>query len=114
MDITWLGDNSFKINDGLIDVIINPSNETVDENTLTEDTVMLCTDLNNDYQTKLTKVDSPGEFEINNASIHGIANAIRTDDDRFTSAHAVMSMIVAGAVVSKHLEREQDEMERTP
>ena len=31
MDITWLGDNSFKINDGLIDVTINPSNETVDE-----------------------------------------------------------------------------------
>ncbi|MFL2649750.1 MAG: MBL fold metallo-hydrolase [Dehalococcoidia bacterium] len=85
MDITWLGENSFKINDGVIDVIINPSKETVDSNILSEDTVMLCTELNNDYQTNLTKLDSPGEFEINNASIHGIANAIRTDDDRFIS-----------------------------
>ena len=85
MDITWLGDNSFKINDGVIDVIINPSKETVDENTLTEDTLMLCTDLNNHYQTKLTKVDSPGEFEINNASIHGVANSVMKEQDRFIS-----------------------------
>jgi len=85
MDITWLGDNSFKINDGVFDVIINPSKETVDSNILTEDTVMLCTELNNDYQTNLTKLDSPGEFEINNASIHGIANAVRKDDNRFIS-----------------------------
>ena len=85
MDITWLGDNSFKINDGVIDIIINPSKETVDSNILSEDTVMLCTELNNDYQTNLTKLDSPGEFEINNASIHGIANAIRKDDNRFIS-----------------------------
>ena len=85
MDITWLGDNSFKINDGVIDVIINPSKETVDTNILTEDTVMLCTELNNDYQTNLSKIDSPGEFEINNASIHGIANAVRKDDNRFIS-----------------------------
>ena len=85
MDITWLGDNSFKINDGVIDVIINPSKETVDENTLTEDTLMLCTDLNNHYQTKLTKVDSPGEFEINNASIHGVANSVMKEEERFIS-----------------------------
>jgi hypothetical protein len=38
----------------------------------------------------------------------------KTDDHRFTSALAVMSLIVAGVVVSKRLEREQDEMERTP
>ena len=31
MDITWLGKNSFKINDELIDVIVNPTNETFDE-----------------------------------------------------------------------------------
>lgn len=85
MDITWLGDNSFKINDGVIDVIVNPSHKTVDDNLLTEDTVFLFTEPNNDYQTKLTMVNSPGEFEINNASIHGIANAVRKDDNRFIS-----------------------------
>ena len=85
MDITWLGDNSFKINDGVIDVIINPSIKTVDDNIITESTVMLCTELNNDYKTELTKLDSPGEFEINNASIHGVANSVMKEQDRFIS-----------------------------
>ena len=85
MDITWLGDNSFKINDGVIDVIINPSIKNVDDNILTENTVMLCTELNNDYKTELTKLDSPGEFEINNASIHGVANSVMKEQDRFIS-----------------------------
>ena len=85
MDITWLGDNSFKINDEIINLIVNPSNKTVDPSLVTENTVFLCTESENDYNTKLSKVDSPGEYEINDASIHGVANAIRKDDARFIS-----------------------------
>ena len=85
MDITWLGDNSFKINDEIINLIVNPSNKTVDPSLVTENTVFLCTESENDYNTKLSKVDSPGEYEINDASIHGVANAIRKDDTRFIS-----------------------------
>lgn len=85
MDITWLGGNSFKINDGIIDVIINPSDKAVQQESLTDDTVFLCTEINNDYQTKLIKVESPGEYEINNASIHGVANSVIREEDRFIS-----------------------------
>ena len=85
MDITWLGENSFKINDGIIDVIINPSDKSVQKESLTDYTVFLCTEINNDYQTKLIKVESPGEYEINNASIHGVANSVIKDEDRFIS-----------------------------
>ena len=74
MDITWLGENSFKINDEIINIIVNPSNKTIDPSTFTEETVLVFTDTDNKYDTKHTKVDSPGEYEIHNASIHGNNN----------------------------------------
>lgn len=85
MDINWLGENSFKINDGIIDIFVNPTSETVPKESLTDDTVLICTEPNNDFQTKLVKVDSPGEYEINNASIHGVANSVIKEQDRFIS-----------------------------
>ena len=85
MDITWLGDNSFKISDEIIDLIVNPSNKTVDESLLSDKTVLICTEEENDFDTKLTKVDSPGEYEINDASIHGVANGITKEDKKFIS-----------------------------
>lgn len=85
MDITWLGDNSFKISDEIVDLIVNPSNKTVDESLLSDKTVLICTEEENDFDTKLTKVDSPGEYEINDASIHGVANGITKEDKKFIS-----------------------------
>jgi hypothetical protein len=85
MDITWLGENSFKINDGIIHIFVNPTSETVPKESLTDDTVLIFTEPNNDFQTKLVKVDSPGEYEINNASIHGVANSVIKEQDRFIS-----------------------------
>ena len=85
MDITWLGDNSFKINDEIIDVIVNPSKKNIESSTLTDETLFLCTESLNDYETKLIKVETPGEYEINNASIHGVANSVRREQDRSIS-----------------------------
>ncbi len=85
MDITWLGENSFKINDEIINVIVNPSKKNVDSSILTDETVFLCTESLNDYETKLTKVETPGEYEINNTSIHGVANSVIKEQDRSIS-----------------------------
>jgi len=85
MDITWLGENSFKINDEIINVIVNPSKKNVDSSILTDQTVFLCTESLNDYETKLTKVETPGEYEINNTSIHGVANSVIKEQDRSIS-----------------------------
>tara|TARA_Y100000768_G_C23967635_1_gene678718 strand:- start:1065 stop:1664 length:600 start_codon:yes stop_codon:yes gene_type:complete len=85
MDISWLGVNSFRISDGFINLIVNPTSDTVDSSLITEDTVFVSTESNNQYETKLSIVDSPGEYEINNASIHGVANAIRKDDSKSIS-----------------------------
>ncbi|MBK90755.1 MAG: hypothetical protein CL772_06220 [Chloroflexi bacterium] len=100
MDITWLGENSFKINDEIINVIVNPNNSTVDSSLLTDNTVFICTESENEYSTKLTKVDSPGEYEINDASIHGIANAIRKDDTKsISTCYRIESRGLSVAVV---------------
>jgi len=85
MDITWLGENSFKINDEIINVIVNPSKKNVDSSILTDETVFLCTEPLNEYETKLTKVETPGEYEINNTSIHGVANSVIKEQDRSIS-----------------------------
>lgn len=85
MDITWLGENSFKINDEIINVIVNPSKKNVDSSILTDETVFLCTESLNEYETKLTKVETPGEYEINNTSIHGVANSVIKEQDRSIS-----------------------------
>ena len=49
-----------------------------------------------------------------NSVVITITEDVVVEPPGFTSALAVMSIIVAGVVVSKRLEREQDEMERTP
>ena len=85
MDITWLGDYSFRINDEIINVIVNPTDKTIDSSLLTDETVIINTDPFYDYETKLSKVESPGEYEINNVSIHGVANSVLKDQDRSIS-----------------------------
>ena len=85
MDITWLGDKSFTISDELINIIVNPTDSTVDSSIITDDTVLIYTEQGLEYNSKLTTVNSPGEYEINNASIHGVANAVTTNDNRSIS-----------------------------
>tara|TARA_Y100001970_G_C14098113_1_gene783867 strand:+ start:451 stop:1050 length:600 start_codon:yes stop_codon:yes gene_type:complete len=85
MDITWLGENSFKINDDIIDVIVNPNIKTFDKSSISDNTLILYTDESSDLDFDQTKVNSPGEYEINNASIHGVANSIIKDQDKSIS-----------------------------
>ncbi len=85
MDITWLGENSFNVKDELINIIINPTKKTVDSSILTEESVVLFTESDNDYKTNLPIVNSPGEYEINNASILGVANGVTKDQERSIS-----------------------------
>tara|TARA_Y100000768_G_scaffold386351_1_gene374556 strand:+ start:1126 stop:1725 length:600 start_codon:yes stop_codon:yes gene_type:complete len=85
MDITWLGDKSFTISDELINVIVNPTDSTVDSSIINDDTVLIYTEQGLEYNSKLTTVNSPGEYEINNASIHGVANAVTSNDNRSIS-----------------------------
>ena len=100
MDITWLGDNSFKISDEIVDLIVNPSNKTVDESLLSDKTVLICTEEENDFDTKLTKVDSPGEYEINDASIHGVANGITKEEKKsISTCYRVESRGLSVAVI---------------
>jgi hypothetical protein len=82
MDIAWLGKKSFRISDELVDVIINPDNNDIDSSTFTENTVLISTDANREFQSSLTVVDSPGEYEVNNLSIFGVANAIVNDQSK--------------------------------
>ena len=85
MDITWLGENSFKINDELIDVLVNPKSKTLDKSSISENTIFVNTDSSDDIENKQTRVESPGEYEISNASIHGVANSVIKDQDRSIS-----------------------------
>ena len=85
MDITWLGENSFKINDEIIDVLVNPMTKTFDKSAISENTIFVNTDSSDDIENKQTRVESPGEYEISNASIHGVANSVIKDQDRSIS-----------------------------
>tara|TARA_Y100001970_G_C14108421_1_gene789458 strand:+ start:347 stop:946 length:600 start_codon:yes stop_codon:yes gene_type:complete len=85
MDIIWLGENSFKINDDIIDVLVNPNIKTLDKSSISENTLTVYTDESANSDTNQTKVNSPGEYEINNASIHGVANSIIKDQERSIS-----------------------------
>ena len=85
MDITWLGENTFKINDEIIDVLVNPNTKTFDKSLISENTLIVCTDPTDEIDSTQTKVESPGEYEINNASIHGVANSVLKDQDRSIS-----------------------------
>jgi len=84
MDISWLGQSSFRINDEIIDVLVNPE-DNIDKSLLSDNTLIVNTDNSENMTLNITKVDSPGEYEINNASIHGVANSIIKDQDRSIS-----------------------------
>ncbi len=84
MDISWLGQSSFRINDEIIDVLVNPE-DNIDKSLLSDNTLIVNTDNSENITLNITKVDSPGEYEINNASIHGVANSVIKDQDRSIS-----------------------------
>ena len=54
MDISWLGKNSYRISDELVDVIVNPDNNDIDTSSFTENTVLISTDNDKDFPTSLT------------------------------------------------------------
>ena len=85
MDITWLGENSFKINDEIIDVLVNPKTKTIDKSSISENTIFVNTDSSDDIENNQTRVETPGEYEISNASIFGVANSVINDQDRAIS-----------------------------
>jgi|TARA_B110000263_G_scaffold71486_1_gene62478 hypothetical protein len=100
MDIAWLGKKSFRISDELVDVIINPDNNDIDSSTFTENTVLISTDANREFQSSLTVVDSPGEYEVNNLSIFGVANAIVNDQSkRISTCYKLESRGLSVAVI---------------
>ena len=84
MDISWLGQSSFRINDDIIDLLVNPE-DNIDKSLLSDHTLIVNTDNSENMTLNITKVDSPGEYEINNASIHGVANSVIKDQDRSIS-----------------------------
>ena len=85
MDITWLGENSFKINDDIIDIMVNPNDKTFDKSLISENTLVVYTDDSKDLDINQTIVNSPGEYEVNSASIHGVANSVIKDQSRSIS-----------------------------
>ena len=100
MDIALLGKKSFRISDELVDVIINPDNNDIDSSTFTENTVLISTDANREFQSSLTVVDSPGEYEVNNLSIFGVANAIVNDQSkRISTCYKLESRGLSVAVI---------------
>ena len=84
MDISWLGQSSFRINDEIIDVLVNPD-DNIDKSLLSDNTLIVNTDNSENITLNITQVDSPGEYEINNTSIHGVANSVIKDQDRSIS-----------------------------
>ena len=84
MDISWLGQSSFRINDEIIDVLVNPE-DNIDKSLLSDNTLIVNTDNSENITLNITQVDSPGEYEINNTSIHGVANSVIKDQDRSIS-----------------------------
>jgi hypothetical protein len=100
MDISWLGKNSYRISDELVDVIVNPDNNDIDTSSFTENTVLISTDKDKDFATSLTLVDSPGEYEVNNLSIFGVANGIVNDQSkRISTCYKLESRGLSVAVI---------------
>tara|TARA_S200000501_G_C20424489_1_gene569474 strand:+ start:33 stop:632 length:600 start_codon:yes stop_codon:yes gene_type:complete len=85
MDISWLGEKTFLISDEIINVIVNPDGANFDSSIINENTVFVSTDVNSSYSTDSPIVDSPGEFEINNVSITGVANGMVKSDEKMIS-----------------------------
>ena len=100
MDISWLGKNSFRVSDELVDVIINPDNENIDSSSYTDNTVLVCTDIQEPFSSNLTVVDSPGEYEVNSLSIFGVANSIINDQEkRISTCYKLESRGLSVAII---------------
>ena len=62
MDISWLGQSSFRINDEIIDVLVNPENN-IDKSLLSDNTLIVNTDNSENITLNITQVDSTCEYE---------------------------------------------------
>ena len=103
MEISWLGNKSFLVTDEVINVFINPDESTIDPSLLNDSTVFISTEINDSYSGKFPLIDSPGEYEINNVSITGIANGIvKADNKMITTCFKLesrgLSLVVVGDI----------------
>ena len=100
MDISWLGEKSFLISDEIISVIVNPIGSNFDSNIINENTLFISTQVNTSYSTDSPIVDSPGEYEINNVSITGVANGMVKSDEKFiTTCYKLESRGLSIAII---------------
>ena len=100
MDISWLGEKSFLISDEIINVIVNPNGANFDSSIINENTVFVSTDVNSSYSTDSPIVDSPGEYEINNVSITGVANGmVKSDEKMITNCFKLESRGLSIAII---------------
>ena len=100
MDISWLGEKSFLVSDEIINVIVNPNSSNLDASIINENTVFISTELNTSYSTDSPIVDSPGEYEINNVSITGVANGmVKSDEKMLTTCYKLESRGLSIAII---------------
>ena len=100
MDISWLGKKTFLISDEIINVIVNPDGANFDSSIINENTVFVSTDVNSSYSTDSPIVDSPGEYEINNVSITGVANGmVKSDEKIITTCYKLESRRLSIAII---------------
>ena len=85
MDITWLGNNSFFISDELVSIVVNPDDSILSSSLINENSVVIATESQSSYSTNFPVVDSPGEYEVNNLSIFGVANGILKSSEKLVS-----------------------------
>ena len=103
MDISWLGNKSFMISDEIISVVVNPNDSILSSSEINENTVIISTNSNDSLSSDLPIVDSPGEYEVNNVSIIGIANAIvKPDEKMITTCYKLesrgLSVVIIGDI----------------
>ena len=100
MDISWLGKKTFLISDEIINVIVNPDGANFDSSIINENTVFVSTDVNSSYSTDSPIVDSPGECEINNVSITGVAvGMVKSDEKIITTCYKLESRRLSIAII---------------
>ena len=103
MDISWLGNKSFMISDEIISVVVNPNDSILSSSEINENTVIISTNSSDSLSSDLPIVDSPGEYEVNNVSIIGIANAIvKPDEKMITTCYKLesrgLSVVIIGDI----------------
>ena len=102
-DISWLGNKSFMISDEIISVVVNPNDSILSSSEINENTVIISTNSSDSLSSDLPIVDSPGEYEVNNVSIIGIANAIvKPDEKMITTCYKLesrgLSVVIIGDI----------------